>query len=443
MSRRSPGSPSQWKATRSPRDSEVAVEAVDADVQRAVREPLEERRVGAVAALRGRGGPGEHLVRRGEPERLRVGLGPVVEIGLRHRAGRELRGRRKAPVLHLEGRDGRAVGAHRSTPGTRDVSPSGTGPSYPLSRSARPARGGRHRSLGSRHGAPRGRDGSSGRDVPRGAPTSATSSCGSRSRCCRPSSPGCSPRTTRTPAWTTPCGSRSRSSWRSSWSPSTRSGATRPTTWSPPSGCACRRGILARREQTARFDRVQNVSISQSLMDRLLNVGAVELRHGGHRRAGQRLHLHRDLRSPVPGAHRGRELPPPGSRAHRRAVAPRSDIPQTGDSFLRSRSAEGRDATRVPGWITALPGASHWPPLPRCPSSVPCPLAPAPAQSRQAEARARPPDRDRGAPRPGRRRAGAGAPRLHLRPSEEPDRLGQPARRRARRGGRGLAPLLP
>ncbi len=42
-----------------------------------------------------------------------------------------------------------------------------------------------------------------------------------------------------------------------------------------------RRGILARREQTARFDRVQNVSISQSLMDRLLNVGAVSFDTAG------------------------------------------------------------------------------------------------------------------------------------------------------------------
>jgi uncharacterized membrane protein YdbT with pleckstrin-like domain len=42
-----------------------------------------------------------------------------------------------------------------------------------------------------------------------------------------------------------------------------------------------RRGILSRREQTARFDRVQNVSISQSLMDRLLSVGAVSFDTAG------------------------------------------------------------------------------------------------------------------------------------------------------------------
>jgi len=36
-----------------------------------------------------------------------------------------------------------------------------------------------------------------------------------------------------------------------------------------------RRGILARREQTARFERVQNVDVSQSLLDRLFNVGEV------------------------------------------------------------------------------------------------------------------------------------------------------------------------
>jgi uncharacterized membrane protein YdbT with pleckstrin-like domain len=42
-----------------------------------------------------------------------------------------------------------------------------------------------------------------------------------------------------------------------------------------------RHGILSRREQSARFERVQNVSISQSLMDRLLRVGAVEFDTAG------------------------------------------------------------------------------------------------------------------------------------------------------------------
>lgn len=42
-----------------------------------------------------------------------------------------------------------------------------------------------------------------------------------------------------------------------------------------------RRGILSRREQTARFERVQNVSISQSLLDRMLRVGAVEFDTAG------------------------------------------------------------------------------------------------------------------------------------------------------------------
>lgn len=42
-----------------------------------------------------------------------------------------------------------------------------------------------------------------------------------------------------------------------------------------------RQGILSRKEQTARFERVQNVSISQSLMDRILKVGAVEFDTAG------------------------------------------------------------------------------------------------------------------------------------------------------------------
>lgn len=42
-----------------------------------------------------------------------------------------------------------------------------------------------------------------------------------------------------------------------------------------------RTGILSRKEQTARFERVQNVSISQSLIDRMLKVGAVEFETAG------------------------------------------------------------------------------------------------------------------------------------------------------------------
>jgi uncharacterized membrane protein YdbT with pleckstrin-like domain len=42
-----------------------------------------------------------------------------------------------------------------------------------------------------------------------------------------------------------------------------------------------RRGILARREQTARFDRIQNVNIAQSLVDRVMHVGAVDFDTAG------------------------------------------------------------------------------------------------------------------------------------------------------------------
>ncbi len=42
-----------------------------------------------------------------------------------------------------------------------------------------------------------------------------------------------------------------------------------------------RQGILSRREQTARFERVQNVSISQTLLDRMLKVGAVQFDTAG------------------------------------------------------------------------------------------------------------------------------------------------------------------
>ncbi len=42
-----------------------------------------------------------------------------------------------------------------------------------------------------------------------------------------------------------------------------------------------RRGILSRKEKTARFDRIQNVSIDQSLLDRLFRVGAVNFETAG------------------------------------------------------------------------------------------------------------------------------------------------------------------
>lgn len=42
-----------------------------------------------------------------------------------------------------------------------------------------------------------------------------------------------------------------------------------------------RRGILSRNEQNARFERVQNVNVQQSLIDRVLQVGAVEFDTAG------------------------------------------------------------------------------------------------------------------------------------------------------------------
>lgn len=42
-----------------------------------------------------------------------------------------------------------------------------------------------------------------------------------------------------------------------------------------------RRGILSRKEKTARFDRIQNVSVDQSLLDRVFRVGAVNFETAG------------------------------------------------------------------------------------------------------------------------------------------------------------------
>jgi uncharacterized membrane protein YdbT with pleckstrin-like domain len=42
-----------------------------------------------------------------------------------------------------------------------------------------------------------------------------------------------------------------------------------------------RRGILSRKEKTARFDRIQNVSVEQTLLDRIFRVGAVNFETAG------------------------------------------------------------------------------------------------------------------------------------------------------------------
>jgi uncharacterized membrane protein YdbT with pleckstrin-like domain len=42
-----------------------------------------------------------------------------------------------------------------------------------------------------------------------------------------------------------------------------------------------RRGILSRREQSTRIDRVQNINTDQRLLDRILGIGAVEFETAG------------------------------------------------------------------------------------------------------------------------------------------------------------------
>src|SRR5262249_60495017 len=83
---------------------------------------------------------------------------------------------------------------------------------------------------------------------------------------------------------------RGRSSGR--WSRSGRgwgllSGAVRPPPRAGPTSAAtrpslrCRRAILARRDQSTRIDRVQNVNTTQRPLDRLLNVGTVDFDTAG------------------------------------------------------------------------------------------------------------------------------------------------------------------
>ena len=71
-----------------------------------------------------------------------------------------------------------------------------------------------------------------------------------------------------------------------------------------------RRGLLSKRMQQTRIDRVQNVNTEQSLRDRLLRVGTVDFDTAGHRRQRVPLRRHRQ-----PGR-RGR--PPSTARSARR-----------------------------------------------------------------------------------------------------------------------------
>ncbi len=91
---------------------EVPVQAVDGGVERPVREPGEEGRVGAVARDGRLARPVEHLLRLLEPEGLGIRGGAVEEVRRRDGVPREVGGRGEAPILHLEGFDRRAVGAH-------------------------------------------------------------------------------------------------------------------------------------------------------------------------------------------------------------------------------------------------------------------------------------------------------------------------------------------
>jgi hypothetical protein len=90
---------------------DVAVDAVEADVELAAEVPLRIRRLPLVK-LRERLEPGDPLVGLGLPELVEVAF---VDVGLRVRLRGELRRRREAPLLLLHRLDrGRPsfVGAH-------------------------------------------------------------------------------------------------------------------------------------------------------------------------------------------------------------------------------------------------------------------------------------------------------------------------------------------
>ena len=89
-----------------------------------------------------------------------------------------------------------------------------------------------------------------------------------------------------------------------------------------------KRGLLVKRVQQTRIDRVQNVNTDQSVLERMLRVGTVDFDTAGHRRLGVRF-----PRGQRPGQGRGGGRPRPARRGGRRPARRRS-----------SRSAARADA---------------------------------------------------------------------------------------------------
>jgi hypothetical protein len=103
MVRVSPGSPSQWKATLSPRPASTwRSTAVVRHVQLAADEPLREGQLPLEGGVEV-GVPAEQLAGLAGPEGLVVGGGLVVEGPVGDEGlGDELRRRREAPLLDVE-----------------------------------------------------------------------------------------------------------------------------------------------------------------------------------------------------------------------------------------------------------------------------------------------------------------------------------------------------
>ena len=240
-----------------------------------------------------------------------------------------------------------------------------------------------------------------------GSRSEPSSSSGSPSRCCPRSSPARSPPRIRTPGCPTPRGSRSRSSWSSSWSASTSIRRFATSTWSPTERLRVRRGILSRSEQTARFDRIQNVSIDAEPDGPAAEGGGRELRHRGHGRAVERFHLPGDLRPPVswcgswPRTRSTRAPSPPSDSSREKFTSPNRGTYRRGALLPKG----GMPPQPCPGGArpSLSPGApvmASLAALPRPPRSRPHARAGAAAPSRSPRG---PACRDRRAPRPRRR----------------------------------------
>ena len=169
-----------------------------------------------------------------------------------------------------------------------------------------------------------------------------------------------------------------------------------------------RRGILARDEQTTRFERVQNVNISQSMMDRLMRVGAVDFDTAGTAETSSQFRF-AGIADPQGlvrivgentmshGEHTAQGIDPPSSGDQ----SARRGVDASGARPFRPGARPCRRPPRPPAVVAAKPK----PPRPARPAAV---RAPRPRRGWSSSRRCR-------TPRPGPRRASSPGPAAGVR----------------------------